>query len=86
MWNIWLKSVSGLIKKFSSVYQFCNGDLNKFVLLLRKCVYPYEYMDNWERFDETSFPDKEAFYSKLNEGISNKDYAHAQSMGSIWNK
>ena len=36
-------------------YEFCNKNLNKFVLLLRKGVYPYEYMDNWERFNETSF-------------------------------
>ena len=27
------------------------------ILLLRKGIYPYEYMDNWERFDETSLPD-----------------------------
>ena len=40
------KIIEGLIKKFSSVYQFCNGDLNKFILLLRKGVYPYEYMDS----------------------------------------
>ena len=30
------KSINRLIKKFPSIYQFCNGDLNKFVLLLRK--------------------------------------------------
>ena len=41
-----------LIKRFASTYQFCNNDLNKFVLLLRKGVYPYEYVDNWERFSE----------------------------------
>ena len=52
---------NGLIKKFPSVYRFCNGDLNKFVWLLRKGVYPYEYVDSWERFDETSLPDKNAF-------------------------
>ena len=34
----WLKPVNDLIKKFSSIYQFCNGDLNKFVFLLRKGV------------------------------------------------
>ena len=33
-----------LIKKFSNTYQLCNKDLNKFALLLRKGVYPYEYM------------------------------------------
>ena len=48
-------------KKFSSVYQFCDSDLNKFVLLLRKVVYPYEYMDSWERFNETSLPTKKIF-------------------------
>ena len=48
-------------------------------MLLRKGVYPYEYMDSWERFNETSLPDKKAFYSKLNLGeITDKDYAHAQ--------
>ena len=55
-----------LIKRFKSVDEFCNKDINKFILLLRKGVYLYEYMDSWERFDETSLPDKEAFYSTLN--------------------
>ena len=35
-----------LIKRFKSAYEFCNKDLNKFILLLRKGVYLYEYMDN----------------------------------------
>ena len=43
-----------LIKKFKNTYSFCNNDLNKFILLLRKGVYPYEYVDSWERFNETS--------------------------------
>ena len=64
--NICHKSINGLIKKFPRIYKFCNGDLNKFVLLLRKGVYPYKYMDNLERFDETSLPDKKPFYSELN--------------------
>ena len=63
------------------MHQFCKGGLNKFVLLLRKGVYPYDYIDSWERFDETSLPDKKAFFSKLNEnGIIDKDYTHAQSV------
>ena len=35
-----------LIKRFASTYSFCNNDLNKFILFLRKGVYPYEYIDN----------------------------------------
>ena len=55
------QSVNGLIEKFPRSYKFCNGNLNKFVLLLRKSVYPYEYMDSWERFNETSLPSKKIF-------------------------
>ena len=56
-----LKPINGLIKKFPSTHQFCNEDINKLVLLLTKSVYPYEYMNSWERFDETSLPDKKLF-------------------------
>ena len=36
-------------------------------------------MDNWERFHETSLPDKEAFYSTLNmEDIADVDHSHAK--------
>ena len=69
-----------LIKRFASTYNFCNNDLNKFILLLRKGVYPYEYMDNWERFNETSLPSKESFYSNLNmENIKDIDYRHGNN-------
>ena len=74
-------SINELIDKFPRMYLFCNGDLNKFVLLLRKGVYPYEYMDSWERFNETSLPDKKYFYSELNlEHIIDKNYSHAQKI------
>ena len=79
------KIIEVLIKKFSSIYQFFNNDLNKFILLLRKGVYPYEDMDSWEKFDETSLPDKKAFYSNLNlEDISDEDYAHAQKVWDVF--
>ena len=70
-----------LIKKFKNMYSFCNNDLNKFILLLRKGVSPYEYMDNWERFNETSLPSKESFYSNLNiENIEDIDYRHGNNV------
>ena len=63
------------------VSRYTPGDINKFALLLRKGVYPYEYMDSQERFDETSLPDKKAFYSELYlEGITHKSYTHAQKI------
>ena len=74
-----------LIERFANIYEFCNGDLNKFILLLRKGVFPYEYMDNWERFDETSLPDKESFYSSLNmENIDDIDYRHGNNVFKIF--
>ena len=70
------------IKKFPTLYKFCNKDLNKFFLLLRKGIYPYEeYMDCWKRFDENTILPKEAFYSKLNlENITDKDYEHVKKV------
>ena len=76
-----IKLIEGLIKKFPSMYQFFNGDLNKFVSLLRKGFYAYEYMNSWEKFDENSLSPKEDFYSELNlEDITDKDYSHAQKV------
>ena len=70
-----------LIKRFASTYESCNKNLNKFILLLRKGVYPYEYMNNWERFGEMSLPNKESFYSNLNmESIDDTDYRHGNNV------
>ena len=49
--------------------------------MLRKGVYPYEYMDSWERFNETSLPSKEDFYSNLKmENIDDIDYRHGNNV------
>ena len=67
--------MNGLIEKFSDTCKFINNDTNKFVLLLRKGVYPYE------RFYETTLPNKKTFYSKLYlEDITDEDYVHAQKL------
>ena len=70
-----------LINKFKNTYEFYNKGISKFMLLLRKGIYPYKYMDSLERFDETSFPNKEGFYSGLNmENITDIDYRHANTV------
>ena len=75
-----------LIKKFHNTYQLCDNDFDKFNLLLRKGVYPYEYMDEWEKFNEDKLPNKELFCSELNkEHITNEDYAHAQRLRDTFN-
>ena len=79
------KPLNEAIRNFPNTYRFCIGDLNKFILFLRKGVYPYEYMDTWEKCDETQLPDKKAFYSKLDlEDITDKDYEHAQKVWKVF--
>ena len=52
---------------------------DKLDLMAQKEVYPYDYMDSFNRFEETQLPNKEDFYSMLNdEHISDKDYEHAK--------
>ena len=63
-----------------------DDNLAKYKLLTRKGVYPYEYMDSWDRFNETSLPPIDEFYSKLNGvGISEDDYKHANNVWSEFN-
>ena len=50
-----------LKKRFANKYIFVNHDINKFILLLWRGVYPYEYMDVWEKFNETSLPKNKFF-------------------------
>ena len=43
---------------FFNTYRFSNHENNKFILLLRKSVYPYEYMDDLEKFSEMLLPEE----------------------------
>ena len=68
-----------LKKQFFNIYKFSNHDSNKYILLLRNGVCSYEYIDDWEKFNEISLPEKEDFYSHLNmENIIDTDYAHTK--------
>ena len=66
-----------LDEQFFITYKCSNHDNNKFILLLQKGDYPYEYMNDWEKFHTTSLPEKEDFYSHLNmEDTTDADYAY----------
>ena len=50
--------------------------------MLQQGVYLYENMDEWEKLNETSLPEREDFYSHLNmEDLTDEDYTHAKR---IW--
>ena len=75
-----------LIKKLKYTYNFCNGDIDKLMLLLRKGIYPYDYMDDWNRFDEEKLPSKSDFYNSLNmEELSETDYKDAEKVFNKFN-
>ena len=77
--NYQLKLDEKLKERFFNTNKFFNNDNSRIILLLQKHVYPYEYMDDWEKFDETLLREKGDIYSHLYmEDISDADYAHAK--------
>ena len=64
--------------KFWGFEKFSN---NQRELLIKKGIYPYEYMNSWNKFNDLELPNKDMFYSKLNmSDVSDKDYGHAQKV------
>ena len=71
--NLAAKAVHGtqLEDVFPNLYKYFKDKWSHlpeeaFQMLTRKGVYPYSYMDNFEKFDETSLPPKEKFFNDLN--------------------
>ena len=70
-------------KHFSNLRKLFPEEEN-FKLLLRKGVYPYDWVDDWKKLEETNLPSRESFFNKLrNEACSIEDYAHAHA---VWEK
>ena len=71
--------VNNLAHGNNEFFGFEDYNESQYKLLIQKGIYPYEYMDDWNRFKETALPSKEAFYSKLNmSAVSDQDYEHAR--------
>ena len=72
------RSLIKILKNWlKNTFKVSNNDINQLILLLKKCVYTDEYMDEWEKFNEISLPAKEEFYSNLNmEDIIDADYIY----------
>ena len=74
--------LDALIKKFPSTYELCNNNIDKFLLLLKKGVYPYGYMNDWKKFNENKLPSIKNYYSNLQvKNITNEDYAQQKLYG-----
>ena len=69
---------TNLVRKGKKLFGFENYNPAHYELLVRKGIYPYEYMSSWDKFKETRLPPKEAFYSNLSMvGVSSDNYEHA---------
>ena len=79
-------SLDNLIKNLpDEAFKYTKQEFEKeqFNLMKRKGIYPYDHMDSFDRFNETQLPEKQDFYSILNnEHISDEQYKHAQN---VWN-
>ena len=74
--------VNNLARGGHEFFSFNGHSEHQCQLLVRKGIYPYEYMDSLDRFDETSLPPASSFYGKLNMSrVSDEDYEHARN---IW--
>ena len=74
------KLVSNLDPKdFKNMRRFYDG--HRLELLLRKGVYPYDYMNGLDKLEKASLPEKKEFYSRLNdEDITDEEYEHAKEV------
>ena len=75
--------MNNLVKGGRKILNFAE---EQYKLLVRKGIYPYEYMSSWDKFAETELPPKEAFYNNLNmSNIIDEDYKHAQKVWCTFN-
>ena len=68
---------NNLARGSSKFFGFEEYSENQYKLLIKKGIYPYEYMTHWDKFKEMKLPPREAFCSELNmSGVGNEDNEH----------
>ena len=72
--------MNNLVRGGQKLIGFKDYSESQYELLVRKGIYPYEYMSSWNKFAESQLPPKKAFYINLNmSNISDDDYASVNS-------
>ena len=72
---------NNLVRRGQELFGFQEHTPAQYELLIEKGIYPYEYMSEWEKLEETKLPNKEEFYSKLNMAeVKDEDYEHARKV------
>ena len=82
-------SLDNLVRNLpDEAFKYTKHEFKKeqFNLMKQKGIYPYDHMDSFDRFNETQLPEKQDFYSILNnEHISDEQYKHAQNVWDTFN-
>ena len=82
-------SLDNLVKNLpDEAFKYTKHEFKKeqFNLMKQKGIYPYDHMDCFDRFNETQLPEKQDFYSILNnEHISDEQYKHGQNVWKTFN-
>ena len=81
-----LSNLVSNIKNFLNLKSYFSNQ-EEIDLLPQKGIYPYDFMDSFEKFKETQLPSRESFYGKMNKThISNRDYTQAKKVWEKFNK
>ena len=82
--NLPVDQLTSVRKFIAEKYPQLNQN-DAFNLQRRKGVYPYDWMDDLSKMNETSMPNKEAFYNELNDvHVDDEDYEHAKRVWSFF--
>ena len=78
--------MNNLVKGGRKLMGFEDCSEEQYELLMRKGIYPYEYMSSWNKFTESQLPPKKAFYSNLDmPNVGDEDYEHSQKVWHTFN-
>lgn len=69
---------------FTNLARFCKSE-ERLMLASRKGIYPYEYMDSWNKYNEVELPTIDRFYNTLSQShITSEEFLHAKKVWDVF--